>query len=172
MTLRPTHLTLGLALSALLMLGVAAIPQAAEAQAFEEPRGATGAYYNFARQSDVTIRVHVWGALGNAGLYELPRETRLSTLFSLAGGPPGSIAPLERRRLEVRLLRPAGDGYEQVFTSTMNDGIVAFNTDPVLQSGDVLTVEEYSRRVFSWRDATALISAAGTVALVLERVLR
>jgi hypothetical protein len=166
---RPTHI---LAIAALLMLGAVATPTAAQAQEIQMPRESPAAYYNFARQSDVTIRVHVWGALGNAGLYELPRETRLSTLYSLSGGPPGRITPLERRRLEVRLLRPIDGGYETVFTSTMNEGIVAFQEDPMLQSGDVLTVEEYSRRVFSWRDATALISAAGTVALVLERVLR
>jgi dTDP-glucose 4,6-dehydratase len=48
--------------------------------------GAGGAYFDLASPTAVTIHVHVWGDLGRPGIYKLPRGTRLSTLYSSAGG--------------------------------------------------------------------------------------
>ncbi len=127
-------------------------------------------YYNYAEPGDITMLVNVWGTVRNPGLYEVSQGTRLSTLFSVAGGP--AISERLRRNsrtITVRLARLQGGRRQVVFRETMEDEIFASEDDPVLEDGDVLTVETIARQRFAWRDAVTIVNAVALVALAVER---
>lgn len=139
----------------------------------ERSRYSPAAYYHYAEPGDVTILVNVWGTVRNPGLYEVPRGTTLSTLFSVAGGP--SVAQRTQRQtrtIEVRLVRNDGGVRRPVFESVMENDIAVASEDPVLQEGDVLTVETVLRQGFSWRDIFPVVGAAASMALIIERLTR
>lgn len=136
----------------------------------ERSRFNTAAYYNYAETGDVTMRVHVWGGVRNPGLYEIPQGTRMSTLFSLAGGP----AFLERREKDtrtvlVRLSRQQGTGREIAYEATMQNQLVVTAEDPVLLEGDVLTAEAVVKQGFTWRDIIPVVNTIALIALAIER---
>lgn len=145
-----------------------AAPEAACAQGAdtERSRYSPAAYYNYAEPADVTVTVNVWGSVQNPGLYEVPQATRLSELFSLAGGPAlGTQTRGTRQRLVVRLSREKPGGTRSVvFEEEMEDEVFAFATDPAVQQGDVLTAERFVHDRFTWRDALPIIGTATSVA--------
>ena len=133
----------------------------------------TAAYYNYSQKGDVTIHVHVWGAFRFPGLYEIPRGTTVSEVISLAGGP---LFP-ERERRSMRLVslkvhRKDLDGFTRnvVFQDDMENEIVVSENDISLQEQDVLGAEVVVRRTFSFRDLFPIISAAATLALLVDRI--
>lgn len=148
----------------------------ASAQSLNEldrSRYSPAAYYNYSEPGDVTILVNVWGTVRNPGLYEVPRGTTLSTLFSVAGGP--SVAQRTRRQtrtIEVRLVRNEGGERRPIFHSEMENDIIVENEDPVLQAGDVLTVETVVRQGFGWRDLATIVGSGASLALIIERITR
>ncbi|GEM_PF-641814 len=135
----------------------------------------TASYYSYSEPGDITIQVNVWGTVRNPGLYEVPEGTRLSELFSLAGGPTLN----ERRRNEVRNIRvqvtrlqgEGSTGRRIVFDETMTGGVEAFATDPVLQSEDVVSVETVVRAPISWRDASTITSVVTSVAALALQII-
>jgi len=131
----------------------------------------TAAYYNYSDPGDVTIQVHVWGAMRFPGLYEVPRETRLSELISLAGGPQvPERARRSVRRVQLQLHRVTDASREVIMDVQMENQIVVSDADPVLQTGDVLSAESVVRQTFSFRDLFPIVSAAATLALLIDRV--
>jgi hypothetical protein len=163
-------------IAALLAASVSLVmTEGASAQSMSEldrSRYSPAAYYNYSEPGDVTILVNVWGTVRNPGFYEVPRGTTLSTLFSVAGGP--SVLPRMRhqsRTIDVKLLRSNGSYREAIVHSVMENDIIVADQDPVLEAGDVLTVETVTRQGFSWRDVFPIIGAAASMALILERAL-
>ncbi len=133
----------------------------------------TAAYYNYSDPGNVTIQVHVWGAMRFPGLYEIPRDTKLSELVSLAGGP--QVPERERRSVrsvDFQLFRLTGPGREVILRIQMENEIVVSEEDPTLQFGDVLSVQSVVRKTFGIRDLFPIISATATLALLLDRVLK
>ena len=131
----------------------------------------TAAYYNYSEQGDVTILVHVWGALRYPGLYEVPHGTRLSVLFSLAGGPQiGERSKRSKRTVDVKLVRVLGGERGVIYETSMENQIIVTNEDPVLQSGDVLSVESVIRQGISWRDVFPVVAAVASLALAIDRI--
>ena len=161
---------------ALALIVTVAVVGTADAQSisdFERSRYSPAAYYNYAEPGDVTIMVNVWGTVRNPGLYEIPRDTRVSTLLSVAGGP--IVSQRENRMdrtIQIRLFRESGTSRATVFESTMANEVLAADEDPVLQEGDVLTVETVVTRRFSWRDVFPIVAAVASVALAVERITR
>jgi hypothetical protein len=131
----------------------------------------TAAYYNYSDPGDVTIQVHVWGAMRYPGFYEIPRDTKLSELVSLAGGP---TVPERTRRsvrnVQFQLYRKNGLQREVILNIQMENEIVVSESDPVLQAGDVLAVQSVVKQTFGIRDLFPIISATFTLALLLERL--
>ena len=149
------------------LVGVAAPGASAQVNELERSRYRQAAYYNYAEPGDLTVTVNVWGAVANPGLYEVPQDTRLSKLFSLAGGPTtGAQRRGSRQELTISLARELspGEAPTLVFEQDMDDDIIVFDQDPLVQEGDVLTAETYTRERFTWRDALPLIGAATSVA--------
>ena len=135
----------------------------------ERSRYNQAAFYKYAEQADVTIQINVWGAIRNPGLYEVPRGMALSRFFSIAGGPNIGDQQFGReQRLTVKLTRPNEDGdNEVVFEQEMEDAVLTFANDPVLQDGDVVTVERFTRDRFVWRDMLPVLSTVASVGSTL-----
>lgn len=155
------------------LLGSTGIAQGQSLSDFDRSRYSPAAYYNYAEPGDVTILTNVWGTVRNPGLYEIPRGTHLSTLLSVAGGPAaGPRSNREDRTIFVRLFREEGGQRVVVFEDVMENEIFAAAEDPVLEEGDVLTVETLVQQRFSWRDVFPIVAAVGTVAIAIERIAR
>lgn len=147
-----------------------------QAQSLSDLQRASGvAYYRFADPSDITIEVKVWGVVSNPGLYEVRQGINLSTLLSLAGGPQaGARTTSTDHRFVIRVMRPAANGsdFTTVAETTMDNAVGVLNEDPVLLQGDLVVAEEEIRQRFNWRDGISILTAVGTVALIIERVAR
>jgi len=131
----------------------------------------TAAFYKYSEPGDVDIKVHVWGAVQYPGLYEIPRGTQLSEIFSLAGGP----LLRERSRRSTRILsfklhRMAGEERQVVYQRTMENEITVEGDDPVLMDDDILSFESVGRQGFSWRDSFPIVSMTATLVLLFERL--
>ena len=151
-----------------LALAVAA-PADAQVTELIRSRYSPAAYYNYGEPGDVTILVSVWGTVRNPGLYEIPTETTLSVLFSLAGGPQVAVRrKQDRRTVTARLLR--GPAQDIAFETEMQNEILSLSPDPVLVAGDVLTVDTVERAGLTWRDVFPVVAAVASVTLAVERL--
>lgn len=131
----------------------------------------SAAFYGFAESGDVTIQVHVWGAVSFPGLYEVPRDTKLSTLISLGGGPlMGERINRARRHMTVKLYRFNGVDHEVIFESATENKILELQDDPILMPNDILSFESVVSQRFSWRDIFSVVSTAATLVLLIDRV--
>lgn len=143
------------------------------AQSLDIPERNSGAYYRYVDDpSDITIEVKVWGSVQNPGLYEVRQGLNLSTLLTLAGGPLATgRGPRLKSTLTLRLsrLQPSGQ-YVTIYETLMQDELLALDQDPVLAHGDMLVVDEKVRQTFGWRDGLSVLTALGTIVLVIERV--
>lgn len=129
------------------------------------------AYYKYSDPGDVTIQVHVWGAVRYPGLYEVPRGTRVSELVSLAGGPQyGELNKRSSRIVDIKLLRRSTEGVVIKMEQRMNSEIVTFETDAVLQDDDLLAFESIFRQGFRWADIFPIVSMVGTIVLIVDRI--
>ncbi len=135
---------------------------------YDRSRYNSAAYYKYQEAGDITILVNVWGSVQSPGLYEIPRGTQLNWLFSAAGGPTiGATSWGDDRELTVRLLRSVNGQNQVVFETVMNDEVFIPEQNPVLQDGDILVVEKYTRPIFTWRDVFPVVSATSTVISVV-----
>lgn len=145
---------------------------AAQAQAsfsdVDRSRYSAASVYRYAEPGDVPMLVNLWGTVRNPGLYEVPQGSRLSHLLSVAGGP---IVGLRDQRsdqtIRVRLFRGEGGRQRLAFESVMENEIITAEEDPILQEGDVLTVETEVKQRFSWRDVFPIVSAVTSIGVAL-----
>lgn len=137
-------------------------------------RAATISFYKYADPSDITIEVKVWGVARNPGLYEVPQGTRLSVLLSLAGGPSGGVRARENRYTSVvRLFRQQPDGSQiLVLDRTLENEMFITDEDPVVMHGDMLVMEEISKRRFDWRDGLLVATSVGTLLLLTQQLVQ
>jgi hypothetical protein len=107
------------------------------------------------------------------GLYELGEGTDLEQLVALAGFNPGPSQARNRRSITIQLYRQNDQEQRQlVHESSLQALVTAENPAPVLQLGDVVRVEVVNRERFSWRDGLRIVTAAASLALVIERLAR
>lgn len=162
-----------------LLLMVLAAPLVSTVQAqvvtdFDRSRFSPGGYYNYTETGDLTVRVQAWGSVRYPGLHEVPRETRVSTLLSLAGGP----VLAERRRQDERTIRvrfyrtEAGGQMNLVFDQQMTNDLSALEQDPLLQEGDVLVVDSVLKVGYTWRDYLPIASVVASVGVLIVQLLK
>ena len=165
MRLRPLLLPLALL--------AAAAPAAAQLTPPERSAYSPAAYYRYEDAGDLTIRVQAWGNLRYPGLHEIAQGARVSRLLSLAGGPALAERRQEdRRRIVVQLYRPTSGGATSlVFEKEMRNGVVGFDEDPVLQEGDVLTVDAVVKQGYTWRDYVPVATSAASVVIGIASIL-
>jgi hypothetical protein len=158
------------------LLALAATPVSGQSQAPEiipeNWSGAGGAYYDLASPTAVVDHVHVWGNLGRPGIYKIPRGTRLSTLYTAAGGPTaGPQTPQQRQDTRLRLLRPNGEGYEVIYETRFRNHPPPFVDDPIMRNGDVVSVETRVTQALHWREVLTTVSSLATFYLLMDRLI-
>lgn len=155
----------------LLVAGVIAGGYCTSAQAQVDDLGRsrynTAAFYDYSEPDDVTMQVRVWGAVRNPGIYRVARGTHLLDVFSAAGGPSvGTRQASDDLTIRVKLTRATEGGARQVvYQATMENEILVDDENPVMQDGDVLTVESFIERGFSVRDILGLGSSIASLVL-------
>ncbi len=165
---------LSLLLLMVLSAGALATAQAQVLTDFDRSRFSPGGYYNYTETGDLTVRVQAWGSVRYPGLHEVPRETRVSRLLSLAGGP----VLAERRRqdertIRVRFYRTETDGQMSlVFDQQMTNDLSALEQDPLLQEGDVLVVDSVLKVGYTWRDYLPIASVATSLAVLIVQLVK
>jgi len=152
---------------ALLLIGLGG--QAARAQSVgeeQQSRYGRASFYRYAQPDDITIHVNVWGAVSNSGIYEIPKDARLNTLLSAAGGPSlGVRERADEQTITITLVRKTEDGPQVVYKQVMEDEIEVTEENPALQNGDVLTVESYVVQGVNWRDVIGIGSSLASLIL-------
>ena len=134
----------------------------------ERSRTSAASYYNYVDPGQAPIRVNVWGAVRNPGLYNVPSDTHLSTLISLAGGPEiASRNQRERREILLCLSRDAEGRRQIIYETLLENEVLQGEEDPLLQEGDMLAVDIIQRQRFSWRDALPIVSTVASVAIAV-----
>lgn len=131
------------------------------------------AYHVFARPGQNTVQVMVVGSGIQTGLYELGEGTDLEQLVALGGYSPGVRQARNERTVTIRLYRDNTEGERQlIYESSLDELVAAQQAAPVLQMGDVARIEVIDRERFSWRDGLRVVTAAASLALVIERLSR
>lgn len=132
------------------------------------------AYHYYARPGDATVQVSVWGTIGNTGIYEVPEDTQLDKLVTMAGG-----APIDARQrgqdpdnIQIKLYRTAENGERSVIYEASLERLIADTQYPVLQDDDILVVElERARTPFRLRDALSITSSLASLTLLTLRLI-
>jgi len=131
------------------------------------------AYYYHARPGDATVQISVWGTIGNTGIYEIPEDTQLDKLLTMAGGAP--IDARERGQdpddIRITLYRTDDSGNRTVVYEEPLQDLVENARYPALQDDDILVVElERSRTPFRFRDALGIVSSLASLTLLGLRI--
>jgi hypothetical protein len=138
----------------------------------EATRSNIAAYYYYAEPGDLTMQVNVWGTVRYPGRYEVKNGTDLGQLLSYAGGPQ-----LQRRRkqdeqiITVRVSR-TNDQRRQIIYETEIDSMITSSAEyPVMQEGDVITVEAVEDPGFTWQDIVGVVGSAASIGLLIVRAM-
>lgn len=128
--------------------------------------GGVSEYVYRNRSDEVLMPVYLLGAVGKPGVYHLPVNTDLTTLFALAGGPNDRA---EINRVILKRKNPGGD----FSTSTIDfDKLSSSHSDisPKLQGNDVVWVNHRPSAVS--QDTVLIVSLiSGLVGIALSGVL-
>ncbi len=163
-------------LSLLLMGGLLGIGTPAHAQEFgrvEKTESNVNAYYYHVQPGNATVQAHVLGDVRAPGYYEINQGTNLGDLLALSGGPySNSRQYLTRRTVTIRLYRYQSPSRALIYEKEFGRSITDAESYPVLEDGDVLSVEITERRRFSWRDGFTIVNTMALLALTAERLTR
>lgn len=130
-------------------------------------------YYVFARPGQNTVQVMVVGSGIQVGLYEVGEGTNLEQLVVLGGYSPGVRRASNDRTVTIQLYRDNPSGQREMIVDASLDALIAAEAPaPTVQMGDVVRVEVVDRERFSWRDGLRIVTAAASLTLVIERLVR
>ncbi len=140
--------------------------------------GSSVANYYYAQPGDFTILVSVWGDVRNSGRYEVPVDTNIGQLLSLAGGPGADIRGITgadtwaRRQAGNTIIRlsrlTGGAGREVVLEYRIEDLLRLREQEIPLQEGDIIMIDRVRR--FNFWDFFAVINTSASMILVLDRI--
>lgn len=146
-----------------------AAPTAAQSLDRLEETETSVAYYFYARPGDATVQISVWGTVGSTGIYEVPVDTQLDKLLTMAGG-----APIDARQrgqdpddIRITLYRTGDDGDRTVVYEEPLQDLIRNTSYPALQDDDILVVElERARTPFRFREVLGIVSSLASLALL------
>jgi protein involved in polysaccharide export with SLBB domain len=127
------------------------------------PQASQPSYYYVANPGEMTMQVNLWGDVQKPGRYEVPVNTDLIQLISLAGGPTRE-ANLSEVQISRHLKASAGLTKQQVKVN-LEDFFKTDEAKLALQPGDQIYVSFVTR--LNIRDVFTVIT---TVALVTAAV--
>ncbi|MDX1546413.1 MAG: hypothetical protein R3247_05465 [Rhodothermales bacterium] len=151
----------------------APLVQAQEFKRLEELVAMGVSHHVFARQGEPTIQVLVLGSVGAPGVYEIGTGVELDQLLALSGGMSFESTEGSVTRVTIRLFREGSGQRSLVYEAPMERLLAEPGLYPLLQEGDVLTVEAVTVAGgrFGWRDALSILTSALSMAILFERFL-
>lgn len=152
--------------------GLSGPTSAAVAQDFPES-SQENFVYRFARPGQATMRVYIWGQIGQPGIWEVARDTDLIELLSAARVPGvGTDQPEVREVTMLTLYRrqEGGGPRQQVYAQPLEQVVAAGEPPPRLQEGDVIQLQTQQRSRFSFRDVTQYVGVASSMVLLVLRL--
>ena len=130
------------------------------------------AYFYHARPGEPTIQVSVWGTVPQSGIYEVPENTPLDKLLTMAGGAPvQALQENQEADITMRLFREQAAGRRQkIYEASLEQLLHDANTPPALQNEDVLVVETRLDTDIGWLDVLSVLGSVASLAWTVERV--
>ena len=127
-------------------------------------------FHVFAAPGESTIELLVLGDT-QSGMYVVGETTTFLELLALVGGT-GSEPRNESVRIErtVRLLREQGGQSVAVYEADADALLTQPGEHPVLQDGDILTVDTEVHNRFNLRDTLSIVSSLASVTLLILRL--
>lgn len=128
--------------------------------------------YRYADPGEPTITVHIWGGVGNSGIWKVEPATDLVELLSAARltalGPDN---PDTRREVNLRIHRLRNGERRTIYRAELKNVLSEGKSYPGLEDGDILEVEVNNRRrKFQW--VTQIVGTASSIALLILRLSR
>lgn len=144
-------------------------PGSAQGQEFGriEETKSTVAYFYFAEPGDATIQVAVWGSVGKTGIYEVPVETELDRLLTMAGGAPLTArSENQKREITIRLYREVDGKRRAIYEAPIEEMIANPDAYPDIQDQDVMIVETITDQRFTFQTVLSLVSTLASLTLL------
>jgi hypothetical protein len=132
------------------------------------------AYFFFAQPGQATVQVSLWG-VPSSGIYEIPAETDLDKLLTMAGGAQIGSRPENRKppRITIRVYRPAESRETPIFEARLERMLSGDATYPTLEDDDIVVVETIQPSPgFGFRDVLSILTTAATLTLLGFRLAR
>jgi hypothetical protein len=148
--------------------------QALSAQGFgriQETQTNTASFFH-AVPGEATVKVSVLGTVRVPGIYVVGAGTRLDELFAMSGGPTERETPDISSDVAISLFREEGETRQLIYHELLQSMLNEPGMYPALAEGDVLMVQTNMRRKFGWRDGLSVMTAVGTLALIVERLIQ
>jgi len=123
------------------------------------PQVSQPAYFYIAKPGEITMQINLWGDVEKPGRYEVPINTDLVQLISLAGGPTR-----EANLSEVQISRyskTSGGVIKQQVTVNLEDFFKTDDAKLALQPGDQIYINFVTR--INIRDIFTLVGVAALV---------
>lgn len=163
------------ALGVVIMVSFPSVGHAQRFGRFEDTETNVAAYYHFVQPGKPTIQVHVFGAATFPGLYEVNAETPFGTVLTFARPQitTGGRSPrtLDLGDIEIRLLRHGSANDGLVFKASLQQVMMNPDENPVLQDGDVVTIQAGGGSV-DWRDVLSVVQSVAIFSLAVWRFSR
>ena len=150
----------------LLVIGIA---PSTRAQGLTDASGV--AVFRYAEPGRPTKAVQIWGAVRNAGVYQVERETGLLSLLTLAGGPLVGVEDDRNvRSIQVRVIRDPSTARTVVLDTSLDALTTEAVAIPALEDGDLVTLTAQTRQRFTWRDALTVTASVASLAVLVLRI--
>ena len=172
-TPKRTFPSLGRVLFISLIFLVATVDQSIAQGSFgrvEDTESNVDSYYYFVTPGVASIQVYVFGKMRSPGVYIVQNGSTLGLLLALTGGPiepnQADVAQTEN----IQLYRTSGGTRTLIYESSFDEAIAEPRNSPVLQEGDIISVEVKQKRRLNWRDVFTVIGPILSTLLLIERL--
>ncbi len=147
-------------------IGICAAPwvRAQELKRFDNILSEGTALHIFAKEGEVTVQVLLLGEVGSPGVYEIGTQIRLDQLLALAGG----TAFDRDTRITIRVFRGGTSRRNKIYEAKVQDFIEESDRHPILQEGDVVTVESKQRNRLQWRDYLRIANSVTAIVTLVK----
>jgi hypothetical protein len=129
--------------------------------------------YQFRDPGEPSMRVFIWGDVGNAGIWRVNRDVDFIELLSAARpGGVGQERARQRQRVDIRVYRITEGERRMIYNERLNEMLEEGLQLPELADEDVVEVRTRERRgrLEQIRLITGLIGSTASLALLFLRI--
>ena len=128
------------------------------------------AYQYLVRPGAATVEVMAFGNLVTPGVYILEEGANLAFLLALTGGPSSYNQPDVKFTTTIRLFRNTGGAKSLIYEAPFEEVMDKVANAPVLNEGDIVTVEVVQTRKLNWRDVFTIIGPVLSTLLLIDQL--